>query len=291
MLGKLLLSIAIAWLALIVVTAALILSNNFSIAHPSRAQFASNVDRAIDSSTQWISQHPEIMSNPPLTFMVGDMASMSGDPRLRDMVARYMQSDRVRQPGDPITWFYARMVDGTTEVPRLTILDTRGTTWQNRVDAFAVAPQKVELTIAERNDLFSPTKFRWGSRYHQLIALDIYRYFNGDSPQLVTVITPVTEGVVNDQRFDFRVNDSYPQRLWAIFGAGRPDLVRERWVERLMSYQRSDGSWDYCWYGWCKGIVEFHAEEQDSAHTTVQAAYTFYLIKYRYPQWIAEHFH
>ena len=290
-LGKLLLSIAVVWLALVVVVAAFILSNNFSIAHPTRTQFTANLDSAINASTEWMSNHPELMNNPPLTFMVSDMARTSNDPRMHGMVAGYMRSKRVRQPGEPITWFYARLVDGTTEVPRLTIFDARDTTWQNRIDAFAVAPQKVELTTAERTDLFSPTKFRWGSRYHQLVALDMYRYFNGDSPELASVMTPVTQGVVNDQRFDFRVNDSYPQRLWTILGAGRPDLIRARWVERLMSYQRSDGSWDYCWYGWCKGIVEFHADEQDSAHTTVQAAYTLYLIKYRYPEWIAEHYH
>jgi hypothetical protein len=282
---------AIAAIALVVFVAILILNNNFSLRSTSRAQFVSELDRSIEQSTVWMSNHPELMGNVPLMFMVGDMARMSSDPRLRDIVAKFAESRRSKEPDRVITAYYICLAEGTTDVPALTIPDMDGLNWQDIVDAYAVAPHKVDLPVVYRDTLFSPTRFIWGKRYHQLIALDVYRYFNGTSPQLDAVINPVTEAVANDSRFDFRVNDSYSQRLWIIFGAGRPDLVRRRWVERLIGYQRSDGSWSYCWYGWCKGIVEFRLGDFGPDHSTVQAAYALYLIKYRYPQWINEHFH
>ncbi len=281
---------AIAAIAVVAFVGILILNNNFSLRSTSRAQFQAELDNAIERSTVWMSTHPEVTGNPPLMFMVGDMARMSSDPRMRDLVTQFVNTRRLKDPDRPITGFFTAMAEGTTNVPGLTIPDMAGLSWQEVADAYGVAPRKVDLPVAFRDTLFSPTQLKWGKRYHQLIALDIYRYFNGPSPELDAVINPVTEGVANDQRFDFRVGDSYPQRLWIIFGAGRPDLIRKRWVERLMSYQRSDGSWSTCWYGWCRGIVEFHIGDLDTAHTTVQGAYVLYLIKYRYPQWIAEHF-
>jgi hypothetical protein len=222
--------------------------------------------------------------------MVGDMASMSGQPRMQRIVFDYVHSRYVRQEGRRITWYYARMADGVTEVPMLTLLDMGGVNWQDRLDAYGVAPQKVELPVQERADLFSPTRFRWGTRLHQLIALDVLRRFNGPTPQLDGVINPVAEKVARETFFEFRVNDAYPQRIWTIFAAGRPDLVRKQWVLRLLANQRPGGTWPSCWYGWCRGALEFSLAYSDPAHVSVQGAYALYLIKYRYPEWIDQNF-
>ena len=136
-----------------------------------------------------------------------------------------------------------------------------------------------------------PTKFSWGLRLHlQLFALDIYRHFQGSSPQLDAVLIPVTDGVARDAYWDFRVSDSYPQRSAALLAAGHPELVKKRWMERLLDRQNPDGSWNYCWYGWCRGIFEFSLTQEDQEHTTVQAAWALYQLKYRYPDWIDQNF-
>jgi hypothetical protein len=75
-----------------------------------------------------------------------------------------------------------------------------------------------------------------------------------------------------------------------VLGAGRPDLVRSRWIERILNYQQPEGTWSYCWHGWCKGILDFGAPEVGPVHTTVQAAWALYLLKYRFPQWIDQHY-
>ena len=268
-----------------------VFNNNYSLRRISRADFSSQLDHAIETSTQWMLQHPEIQGNPPLMFMVGDMAKMSGDPRLHSFVQSYLTSERVRVPGNPITWYYARMVDPGAPVPMLVATGSDSTGQRGWWIYYAIAPMQVELSAADRADMFSPTKYSWGTRLHtQLLALDMYRYFNGPSPELDRAINPVTEGVTRDAYWDFRVSDSYYQRSAFILGAGRPDLVRGRWIERILDYQRPDGSWGYCWYGWCRGVFEFKLGNYDPGHSTVQAAWALYMLKYRYPQWIEEHY-
>ncbi len=290
--GRRLLSWALVALAVFVFVVALtVLNNNYSFHRRSRADFSAQLDRAIETSTQWIVQHPENHGNPPIMFMIGDMAEMSGDPRLHDFVQSYLASRRVRIPGDPTSWYYARLVDPTAPVPMLMVNEASRIGWEDRWNAYATVPNRVELTAADRADLFSPTKYSWGTRLHiQLLALDIYRHFNGPSAELDRAIDPVAEGVANDAYWDFRVNDSYYQRSAFILGAGRPDLVRGRWIERILDYQHPDGAWSFCWYGWCRGVFEFRLGEGDQGHSTVQAAWALYQLKYRHSQWIDQHY-
>lgn len=270
---------------------ALLINNNYALHSPSKAEFLAELDHGLATSTQWMAEHrTEVMGNPPLMHMVGDMAAMSRQPQVEQIVFDYVHGRLTKREGRKITWYYARMADGTTEVPVMTLLDLEDVNWQDRLDAYGVAPDKVELPVKEQRLLFSPDAYTWGTRLHQLIGLDVYRRFNGPSPELNAVINPVAEKVARETFFEFRVNDAYPQRVWTLVGAGRPDLVRKQWVLRLLSYQRPDGSWPSCWYGWCRGVAEFSLRDKDPAHVTVQGAYVLYLIKYRYPQWIDENF-
>ena len=280
---------AIGILVLIVLFAVAVTNNNYSFRTTPRAEFNARVDRAIDSSTNWIVQHPEIQGNPSLMYMVGDMAAMSGDARLQQFITNYLASNRVRVVGRPITWYYARLADPRAPVPILRSADS-GVSWELLWDTYATAPDHMELTPAEHADMFS-TKYIWGRRNHQLLALDIYLHYNGLSPELERTIRPAAEGVAGDEFWDFRVTDAYVQRSAFVLGAERPELIKSRWIERILDYQHPDGSWSYCWYGWCRGVFEFSLGEEDPGHSTVQAAWALYMLKYRYPQWIDQHYH
>jgi len=289
-LARRLLAWGLAFVVLVVVLFAVaVLNNNYSPGKRSRAQFNAQLDRAIEASTQWIVQHPDTYGNPSLMFMVGDMADMSLDPRLRQFVENYVASNRVRIPGRPITWYYARLVDPQARVPMISA-EQSGVGWELQWDTWATAPDRMLLNPADRADMFSPTKYIWGRRDHQLLALDIYRHFNGQSAELDQAIGPVSEGVARDAHWDFRVTDAYYQRSAFVLGAGRPELIRRRWIERILDYQKADGSWSYCWYGWCRGIFEFRMQDSDPGHATVQATWALYMLKYRYSQWIDQHY-
>lgn len=291
LLGRLVRWALIAMVLVIVLFAVAVLNNNYSLRQPSQAEFAARLDHAIDTATTWIVQQPDIQGNSPLMFMIGDMAQMSGDPRLRSYIDTYLASPRVRQPGRPATWYYAHWVDPSVPLPTVPAADVPGLGWQDSWFMYATAPDRVPLPADSRANLFSPTKYSWGTRTHmQLIALDIYRHFNGPTPELEAVINPVAEGTAHDAYWDFRVSDSYEQRSAFILAAGRPDLIRSRWIDRILDNQQSNGAWNYCWYGWCRGVFEFRLGEGDQGHSTVQAAWALYQLKYKHQDWIKAHY-
>lgn len=282
------------WGGLAILTMGLLLltlvNNNYSWGPKSRAGFEAQLDGAIARATDWIIANPRaIENNPSLMYMVSDMEKMSGEPRLRALLDGYDKYLNTVAPPKPVNAVWHRFANSESVVPPLTIFDLRSEGFEVRWDAYAVAQGKVELSYADRADMFSPTKYYWGARHHQLLALVMYRDFNGGSADLNRTINHLSEKIARDAHYDFRVSDSYIQRTAFILAAGRPDLIRRRWVERILDYQTPDGSWTYCWYGWCRGVFEFGAPPYP-AHTTVQAAWALYMLKYRYPDWIEENY-
>jgi hypothetical protein len=279
---------------LLLLLALAVLNNNYSLRRMPRADFRVRLDRAVEASTSWMAAHPEILGNPSLMFMVADMEKMSGDPRLRLMLDQYRHSKYVTAPLSPLGGFgpvWARMVDPRAPVPMIDATqapdrDIFELLW----DAYAIAPDRVMISYSQRANMFSPTKYYWGRRSHQLLALDMYRYYNGGSEEVDGTINHLAEKVARDAHFDFRVGDAYVQRNAFILGAGRTDLIRSRWIERTLDYQRPDGSWASCWYTWCRGVLEFRLGDVGPDHPTVQAAWALYMLKYRFPQWIEQHY-
>jgi hypothetical protein len=239
-----------------------------------------------------MSAHPDMFGNQALMFMIVDMEKMSGDPRLRQLLSAYRQSRFVTDTSQLFSGVWARMVDPQASVPTIDLTGVpAGEVMETLWDAYAIAPDRVKISSAQRANMFSPSKYYWGRRHHQLLALDIYRYYNGGSADLDATLGHLAEKVARDAHFDLRVNDSYPQRAAFILGAGRPDLIRSRWIERLLNYQRPDGAWSYYWYGWGKGVLEFGLDESFGvSHATVQAAWALYMLKYRFPRWIDQHY-
>ena len=160
----------------------------------------------------------------------------------------------------------------------------------NRWLAFALAPREVELTAAERAAMFAPDRFIWGSRTHQLLAIMMYRDRVDGSPGVQQLIDHLCDGIAREARWDVRVTDLYMQRLAFILAAGRPDLVRRRWVERVIACQKPSGGWVANWCGLGPRILQLRLRPMSpNSHTTIQALWLLSMLKYRYPVWIDEH--
>jgi len=271
--------IGFAFLAILL--ACILLYNNYSFRSQSRSQFNAQLDGALERATVWIVAHPELsLRNPSIMYMI-DMAKMSGDPRLQQLLYEYSQ--RLQHPSDALDLFWVRITDRHFPLPLIAAPELGDAGNERFWDAYALSPGNLQISNADRADLFSPTKYTWGTCHHQLLALVMYRDFNGDNPELHSVINHLSEKIARDAHFDFRVSDSYIQRTTFVLAAGRPDLIRGRWVERIVDNQMPDGSWKYCWHGWCHGIVEFNLT--NPGHPTVQAAWAY---AGRGEQWIKE---
>jgi hypothetical protein len=103
------------------------------------------------------------------------------------------------------------------------------------------APNYVALSPQERDGMFSPDKYRTGKATHQLFALCFYRKSKGSTPELDRLMQELEERIAWEAVIDFRVTDLYLQRLAFLPAAGRPDLIRPRWVERASLHSRSMG--------------------------------------------------
>lgn len=277
--------IGFAFLAILL--ACILLYNNYSLHKLARPQFDAQLDRSLERATVWIMANPEVsLRNPSVMYMIANMARLSGDPRLQQLLYEYHQ--RLQHPSNELDPFWLRIVDRRALVPMLSATHPGGALDERLWDAYAMAPDNIQLSSSDHANMFSPTKYIWGGRHHQLLALVMYRDYNGSSPELDSTINYLSEKIARDAHFDFRVSDSYIQRTTFVLAAGRPDLIRRRWVERILDNQMPDGSWKYCWYGWCRGIFEFNVT--NPGHATVQAAWALTMLKYRYPQWIEEHY-
>jgi hypothetical protein len=272
-----------------------LLNNNYSLRHTSRETFDLELDRAIDNASNWMAGNSHaFVHNSAMMFMVADMERMSGDYRLHAILDDYAKnSPYLVNPFQPLHQVWRRIVDPNAQVPMIVLPDSGGGLPEVGWDAYAMAPDRVQLSEGDRANMFSPTKYWWGGRHHQLLALEIYRHFNGDSDGLGGTINHLAEKIASEAHWDFRVTDTYIQRSAFILGAKRPDLVRRRWIERILDHQHSDGSWSGCWYGWCSEWLfefEFSRNEGRSGHATVQAAWALYMLKYGYPTWIEAHY-
>jgi hypothetical protein len=276
-----------------------ILNNNFSFPRRSRADFVKSLDRSRAASTNWATEQfvsignsgevaatnegVELGSNPALASMVTDCAAMSSDPRLQQL-AKYM-----KPRGQPPLW--AKMVD-----PTLVAHPLSGSEWADleeyqRWIMHGISPSDAPLSAAELADMFSPDKFRTGKATHQLLALYLYRKFNGNYPELDRIMDRVENRIAAEAAFDFRVTDLYLQRIAFLLAAGRPDLVKPRWVERALAAQQSDGGWYYNWYGWAPHPFTYTFSDEHSApHTTAQGMWLTHMLRYRYPEWIDKHY-
>jgi hypothetical protein len=190
---------ASAILALIL--ALTLLNNNYSLRPPSRIALDRQLDRAIDNTVNWIADNAYISErNPSIMYMIADMESMSHDPRLQSLLEHY-QKHYLVHPADIFDLVWFRLVVRTANVPTIQAPDWQGSFNERLWDAYALAPDKISLAPRDRASMFSPTKYSWGMRQHQILALIMFRDFNGSSPELDATLNYLAEKIARDAHY------------------------------------------------------------------------------------------
>jgi hypothetical protein len=293
-----LLRLSLTVVGLIVVAAALaVLNNNASFSRPSRANFVNSLDRSLSASTGWIASQfssnasgeliatdlgMEFVTNTALLHMLVDTSVISGDPRLQELTSKIVA---IYRKGPGLT---AKLVDPSIAEPPRNSAELEE---YQRWFLHGLSPAASPLSAAELSDMFSPDKFRLYDATHQLFALYIYRKFNGDTPDLSRLMDRLERRIATEAALDFRVSDLYLQRIAFLLAAGRPDLVKSRWVERALAAQQSDGTWRYTWHGWGPHPFSYSLSDEHSVvHSTLQGMWLTNMLKYRYPGWIEKNY-
>ena len=269
----------LVFLLLVVV---LLLNNNIAFRLTAQEGLPERLDRAILVSTEWLeSRNYEVTITHPncaLLHMIDNMADISGETRLRQITDDFLRLSSTSP--------WRRMVDEDAEFRLLPHAKVAQYQDYQRWILYALAPDFVDLPEDDVASMFDDSAHYWGSLNHQLFSLYIYRKYQGNTPELEALVNHLCERVAFEGVWDFRVTDLYLQRVAFLLAAGRPDLVRRRWVERLLDKQESDGGWEPAWYGWGPDIFRFTLKRRPpDAHATVQGMWVVYMLKYRYPEW------
>jgi len=260
--------------------------NNVSFSRATQNTFRVRLANAIYLGTEWVREHGRALlaaPNSALFHMISDMAKLSDNAVLIRLSEAYLQ-----QPDDS-PWRRLSDPDRAAEPPSAEYL--RGLQDYQQWILYGIDPARVALPPKEVDRLFDPDMHISGSLTHQLFALMIYRDFQGSTEHLDALIDHLCQRIAREALVDFRVSDIYLQRVAFLLAAGRPDLVKRRWVERILANQRDDGGWTYPWYHWGPGLLRFHIHTASpTAHPTIQGLWALYQIQYRYPDWITTHY-
>ena len=284
---------------LVLALAAALLNNNVSLRRSSRAEFVENLDQTLARSTDWaIGQYQQtatgsiptaegrsLLSNSATAHMVVDCAALSPEPRMKALGSSFVDAWKAEAN------ILGKVVDPAMPRNAPSDRELQGLEEYQRWILHGAAPNDVPLSPKELEDMFSPDKYRTGKATHQLFALYFYRKSRGSTPQLDRLMQKIEERIAWEAAIDFRVTDLYLQRLAFLLAAGRPDLIRPRWVERAFTAQQIDGGWLESWHGWTRTPYRFtFGDESPTAHATAQGMWIAYMLKYRYPEWIAQNY-
>jgi hypothetical protein len=295
-LRRIALSVAIL---LVLALGAAVLNNNVSIQRPSRAEFVGSLDRTLARSMDWaLGQYRQtatgsvsttagrsLLSNAVTAHMVVDCAALSSEPRMKALRSSFVDAWKAEAS------ILGKMVDPALPTNAASDQELQSLDEYQRWILHGAAPNDVALSPKERDDMFSPDKYRTGKATHQLLALCFYRKSKASTPELDRLMREIEERIAGEAAIDFRVTDLYLQRVAFLLAAGRPDLIRPRWVERAFAARQIDGDWLESWHGWSRTPYRFSfGDELPSAHSTAQGMWISCMLKYRYPEWIEQNY-
>ena len=272
--------IPIAWL---------VFDNNVSLTGTTRAEFQEDLDRGLDRSMNWVFQQKVYLcgrsANDALLFMIYDMNHHVPHPEFESMLTIYART----HTSEKSVW--RRFVMPQAEVANVDLTLVAARSDYLRWIAHAFSPEDVPLTDEDRESMLAPYRHRRGSATHQLYALMQVRGHGRTSMNVDDLIDTVCERIATEASLDIRVTDLYLQRVAFILAAGRPDLIKRRWVERILDHQQPDGGFLNSWHGWGPGVFTLHFKtERSTAHATIQGVWLLHMLKYRYPEWIERNF-
>ena len=122
---------------------------------------------------------------------------------------------------------------------------------------------------------------------HQLMSVRLMQErYCGNDKQLAALSQSLQKIIIDELTYDFRVTDSYLQRVLALAEAGNYDAIKPVWLQRIIDAQNEDGGWDDMHpviqlgdaaLGWTS-ILPGYASNESNFHATAQAIWLMALL-------------
>jgi hypothetical protein len=221
--------------------------NSRDVPFPSDAELHASLSRA----SVWVLQHREQAlseDNPMLWLFIREGAKISGNQPLLELAQTYQS-----RYADDSLWHYifdssdlervaGQYINFSSVIPDYNRLFIYGATCNTsaREDPAVTAllnPSACGSTLAG-------LKAPW-CRTHQLMGLRFVQR-NHCEPDETTVRTVASlQGAILDElKWDFRVEDAYIQKVMMLVESGRRRDVKAIWLRKILEAQQPDGGWD-----------------------------------------------
>ncbi|MDH5612464.1 MAG: hypothetical protein OEY66_08420 [Gammaproteobacteria bacterium] len=122
---------------------------------------------------------------------------------------------------------------------------------------------------------------------HQLMSVRLMQDRScGDDKQLAALSQSLQEIIIDELTYDFRVTDSYLQRVLALAEAGNYEAIKPVWVQRIIDAQNEDGGWNDMHpviplgnsaLGWTS-LLPGYASNESNFHATAQGVWLMALL-------------
>lgn len=266
-----------------------IYDNNVSRSGASLSEFQAELDEALASGMQWVERDQVYLSgsgaNEALIYMIRHMHERHPNATFEEMLANYRRTHRHSSQ------IYRRMIDPAAKIEGVDLEMIRRNSDYQRWIAYGLDPDEAPLTPEDEQSMLDPGDHHRGSLTHQIFALMHVREHGLTEHQLDELIDTLCERIAFEACLDFRVTDLYLQRVAFLLAAERPDLVKRRWIERILAAQQPDGGFLNSWHGWGPGVASWRSNDtKPTAHATVQGVWILYLLKHHYADWAEQRF-
>jgi hypothetical protein len=187
--------------------------------------------------------------------------------------------------------FWQRMVDPRANTAPLPAREREALMPYQRWFVYTMDPGGTPISDADKATLWDPHMHRGYDLTHQIFAHYFYLFQNPHDEKTKRMIKHLGNRIAIEAGRDFKVTDLNIQRIICLLMTGRPELVKPRWVERVLANQLEDGGWRYTWHGWGPGWRHLQSPWAEShQHPTIQAAWLVYQIRFAYEDWVKEYY-
>lgn len=255
-------------------------ANNVTLRPMSRGEFLRRLDHALELGREWLAYHRSD-NNAYMLYMLRECLELSPEARTEKFL-------RLSKPRAALAWI--RLADPEEPFVAPPLAGLAGLPPYQLWTLHAISRREFPLSETQQRDLHSTDRYYAGRATHQLLSLFLLRKYNGGDATLDGEIRQGAVRIAREAALDFRVTDLYLQRIAFLLGAGHADLVKPRWVERMLAAQETDGGWYTGWHGWHSSPYLVDLDGETRAHPTIQALWAVCMLKYRFPQWIETHY-
>lgn len=210
---------------------------------------ASIIQQHFERSVSWLENSYSSVENTPnpiLWWMINQAAVSSNNATLKDIYSKYKKDHLDKNPPDLWTSMFDKFYH--PRVPDISLLSQL-----QDYQIFLLYGISCDRELASETTIQRQLSPAFCSSHfihprcvtHQLMGLRfMQRYQCGFEKTVNATITALQQLVVSELKWDFRVGDSYIQRVLMLLETGAYNMVKPIWIKNILDAQNENGSWD-----------------------------------------------